>query len=284
MSDWYDSLETIDQTTVETFGPTYPYCQWVHGDAKLKQLGVNSVAYAGGWFIPRNMAVSAPQGWTAMTLEHRNNTSTDGYGCRDIEVAVLASRFRWLANVKGQMLRFPWKQYDQALQASDMHKATGHTQVAVVIRGMEDSGVYVLTMRGMTGKAWKDITIQFSERVVRTANELARSKGKKGRFPFRAFWLKVGSKRNADGSPIFEKVGKEATVLITPPTLIGVSEKPDHAELGRLFVGEANLRRFNELWTEAQSWAKDAAFDGSQGDAGLVAETTAAEDDENVPF
>jgi hypothetical protein len=93
----------------------------------------------------------------------------------------------------------------------------------------------------------------------------------------------VGSKRNADGSPVFEKVGKEATVLITPPALIGVSEKPDQAELGKLFVGEANLKHFNELWSEAQAWAKDAAFDGSQGDASPAAEAAPIEDDE-TPF
>jgi hypothetical protein len=141
----------------------------------------------------------------------------------------------------------------------------------------------------MTGKAWKQITIDFSKRVVKAADEIARGKGKKGRFPFRAFWLKTGSKRDSNGAPLPEKVGKEGSgqVLITPPTLVDLSEKPNEDEIAKLFVGNANLELFNELWTDAQVWARDPVWDGRQEDAAAAAEPSEpahSEEEEDIPF
>lgn len=288
MSNWYDSVETIDQNTVETTGMVYPYCQWVHGQTALEDLGLGSVAYTGGWFIPKDNLASAPAGWSIMTLKHSNGSKTEGYGSRDIEVAVLAARSRWTSTTGGQMRRFPWKEYDAALATSDDHKAVGHTQVAVVIKGLEHIGIFVLTLKGTTGKAWKQIVVDFRKCVVNTADAIAREKGKRGKFPFRAFWLRVGPKRKANGEPDFVEVGKKATGtrMVTPPVLMGINDRLTEADIKRLFVGEASLVRFNELYTEAQTWARDPSWDGSQEEAqpATSGEPAPVDDEEETPF
>lgn len=282
---FYEAVDTIDQSTLEQNAVQYPWAQWVNGQATLKQL--NNVSYTGGFFIPKDCVANPLPGWQEMTLVHRNGASTDGYALRDIEIAVLRLRHRWLAEVKGQVQKFPWKSYDQACAASDKGSATGHTQVAVMIRGLEHYGIFVLTMKGSAGKAWTGIIIDFAKRVVHTADSIVAAKGKKNKFACRAFWLKIGPKRKADGAPDFETVGKDkATSVVTPPVLLGVSEKPDEAEIAKLFVGETLLKELNTLWNEATIWAEEPTWDGTQPapDANGYNGVAPIEEDEQVPF
>lgn len=282
---WEDSVDSIDQSTLEQNALLYPWVQWVNGQVILEQIG--NVAYTGGWFCPKDAVASPLAGWTPITLLHRNGAKTEGYAMRDIEIAVLRLRHRWLATVQGQVQRFPWKKYDQACAAADKKSATGHTQVAVVIRGLEQHGIFVLTMKGSAGKAWTGIIIEFAKRVVHAADAIVAAKGKKNKFACRAFWLKIGPKRKADGKPDFEMVGKDKdTSQVTLPTLLGVSEKPDEAEIAKLFVGEALLKELNTLWVEASTWAEEPTWDGTQAAPETNGYNGVApiEEDEAVPF
>lgn len=255
---WLDEARNVDQATVETSGPEYPYIQWVNGQPTLKQAG--GVAYTGGWFAQAEQFDGELPGWTAGTLVHRDSSETAGFFKRDIEIAVIHWRRCWIVGQDGKSLTFAWANYDQAKGAG---KPTGRLHVLALVRGLESQGPLVLTMKGLVGATFtgsrKELGVlgEFNRFVIRPANSINVRRGLKAKWPYRAFWLCVGPDRDDKGAPTFSKVGQgDSTSLVTLPVALGLPEHADTVALQKLFVGGELLRTLNDFYRETEEWAR----------------------------
>jgi hypothetical protein len=260
---WLQDANSVDQKTVESFGPQYPLIQWVNGNPKAKRAG--GVEYTGGWFInAEQLSSDELPGWESGELAHDKGGSTLGWFSRDITIAVIRQRHAWRVYNGERSVNFAWNQFDEAAQIG---RPTGRLQVLCVVRGLEDVGPFVLTMKGSTGQAFagnrqnEGAIGAFNRLVIRPANALAaKTSATRAKFPWRAFWLTVGPQRNDKGEPTFTEVGtKPNTSMVTLPATIGLPEKAAPADLFALYVGMDNLTAFNALFDETAEWA--AAWD-----------------------
>ena len=259
-SDWVDAVEDIDQDTVDTQGPEYPYIQWVNGKRELRPAG--GIPYTGGWFMPASQVEAGMlPGWNAGELVHRGGGSTDGFFRRDLTVAIIRNRRCWVINVGDDYQLFPWQKYDGAKR---MGKPTGKLQSLVLVKDLEGLGAVILTMKGSTSRAFApsrrgdSVMNAFHRCVITEANKLVIRKNGKvpGKFPYRAFWLTVGPERNADETPAYTTVGSgTSSSPVTLPTALGLTDRMDKAALGTLFVGRETLEWVNELYRDAEAWA-----------------------------
>lgn len=262
VNEWLNDIETIDQETVEQVGAKYPYIQWVHGNAQFKQL--KNLAWTGGWFFPAGQVDDAAlmaAGWQPFTLSHKGGGETEGYAMRDVTVAMLHTRHAWVVQDGDRAQFYPWNQYDTAKAAG---KPRGKTQVLCVLKGLEDLGPVVLTMRGAVGQAFSDsrtgVVAEFNRKAIQPANIIAAKAKIKAKWAFRAFWLTVGPKRNGDGSPAFDTVGTGAeSSPVTLPVALGLAEKATENDVRAAYVGRELLEQLNTLRDETADWA--AAWD-----------------------
>lgn len=268
---WMDVANEIDQETVEITGPQYPYVQWVNGKPPLKPAG--GVPWTGGWFMPDQGNFVEAKGWTAGELTHDDGKATIGFFARDITVAVIRIRRRWLVYQGDQARSFAWDNYKTA---SDLGKATGHLQTLALIRGLEEHGVFVLTMKGTIcrafttgGKGGTGVLSEFSRVIVAEANNLNAKRGVSAKFPYRAFWLTVGPVRDEKGNPNYTEVGqKPNSSLVTLPVALHLPEKVQPGDLEKRFVGMELLTTLNNYYREAEEWAKAWDYDGAGQPAG----------------
>ena len=259
-----DSIDSIDQSTVEQRVATFPLLQWVNGDAKMKKSG--GVAYTGGWFISEENAGGLEEipGWTKDSLSTSSGQEIPGFFKRDIRIAIIHSRRRWMVRQQDQRPTwFPWKDYSKALAVAGTGKPSGNEQLLVWVDGLEALNPCVVTFRGMVGMEFsggqgsEGVIGAFGKRVITVANAAIRAQGRKEQFPFRAFYLPIGPQRDSTGAPTPKMVGpKGSQSPVTLPALLGVSMKPDVAEIGKLFVGKDLLAELNDLWTENLDWLK----------------------------
>jgi len=279
LSNWLDTAAEIDQSTVETEQVGYPYVQWVNGDKRLKAAG--GVPYTGGWALPvANIDAEALPGWTRGELTHDNGT-TDVWFKRDISVAVIRTRKAW-AVFDGQATRlFPWNQYDEAKAAG---KPRGKLQVLCYIKGLEEQGPHMLTLRGSFARAFTEgVGASFAKYVIAPVNKENARRGVKAKFPMRAFWLTVGPDRDTNGEPRFTEVGsKPNSSLVVLPVALGLSDKLTMQDIGKLFVGKDVLTVATLAYMEAEQWA--TALEQAQPVAEAAAEPVAASGDEPIPF
>lgn len=257
--DWMENgLQTIDQETVEQIGPQYPYIQWVHGDPKAKKLG--GLDYTGGWFmaegqVPDDLLKAA--GWAAFTLQHQSGGETAGFARRDVTVSILQQRHCWMVQDGDRSQFFAWDKYDEA---KAIGAPRGKTQVLVVVKGLEDVGPIVLTMRGSVGQAFSEggragVLGAFNNCVIKPANLMAAQRKIKARWAFRAFWLTVGPRREANGDPKFDTVGQgNASSQVTLPTALGLKDKPADADIRAAYVGRELLEQINEVHGQTLDW------------------------------
>ncbi len=265
IANWTDQVDAVDQETIEEQGPSYPFIQWVNGKAELKAAG--GVLWTGGWFTKGDQfSEELPAGWTEGSLPHRDGGETEGFFTQTLTFAFLRMRQCWrVKDVSGRDRQFPYREYEQA-QA--MGTPRGKTQLLVVVKGLEQIGPVVLTVKGTTaaalvGRKGDSIFRQFDLHVRQVANRIVRKAGKKSQFPWLAFWMTVGPALDGKGQPIFVKVGDgDASSRVTLPALIGVHEKMNPDEIGKLLVGNDNITIFSTYWKEAESWAH--AWDQSQ--------------------
>lgn len=257
-NDWMaEGIGTIDQDTVEQLGAKYPFIQWVHGSSKAKKLG--GLDYHGGWFMQEGQVdedVLRAAGWAPFTLSHKGGGETAGWASRDVTVSILLMRHCWAVQDGDQAQFFPWNEYDEAKAQG---KPRGKTQVLVIVKGLEDVGPVVLTMRGSTGQAFSDaragVLGEFNRKLIQPANLMAQKKGIKAKWAFRAFWLTVGPKRNADGSPAFDTVGSGSeSSEVTLPAALGLTDKPGEAEIRAAYVGRELLELLNAIQAENAGW------------------------------
>lgn len=253
-----DYVNDIPQDSVETQAVQYPWIQWVNGKPALKKAG--GVSYTGGWFISLDNAGETPlAGWERGELVHANGESTPGWFARDIRMAIIHIRKRWVVGSNGQSQQFPWTEFDAAKAAG---RPSGNCQCLAMVVGLEHLGPVIVTTKGSTSQTFlgsgrgAGVLGMFWQRVIGTANAANRARGVKSSFPLRAFWLSVGPQRDAQGQPLFATVGQAtSSTQVTLPTLIGVPDKPSVDDVGKLFVGKEMLLQLNDLWIEAQEWA-----------------------------
>ena len=279
---WLDAVDSVDQDTVETQGPTYPWIQWVHGKPGQKRVG--GVPYTGGWFVSADNADAMPDGWTQDELVHQDGSATGGFFAQTIIVAPIRRRRAWVVNTpNGSTDYYPWNQYDNAKASGN---PSGKLQVLVALQGKLDAP-FILTMRGMVGKAFtQDVMSDLQRFVLKPVNALVRKGGKSLRFPWRAFWLTVGSETNSKGEPVYTTVGQgNNTSNVTLPVATLPAEGASPAELRKCFVGAENLATFSEWYTDADEWARAwdevTTAEAPAVDNGAVAPL---EENDEIPF
>jgi hypothetical protein len=256
--DWTELADGIDQNTVEQEGPTYPYIQYVKGNPKEKRVG--GVPWHGGWFIQgEQIGEDALAGWEKGDLIHADGSATDGFFSRDITVALIHQRRRWLVGQNGDVTSFPWDQYDEAKETG---RPTGQQHVLVLVKGLEERGPFALTLKGSTSASFsgskrsEGVLGRFNRLVIRAANILNQKRRSTAKWPFRAFWLTLGPERNDKGEPIFTEVGtKPNSSIVTLPMALGLHEKMTPEEIHSLFVGRDLLQELNQWYADTDEWA-----------------------------
>lgn len=287
------AVDTIDQSSVEGGGPSYPVVQWVYGNIKEKKHG--GMDYLGGFFVKSDTVdadTMAAAGWTKTTRTFESGADEEGYWKRDAAFAIIAERRRWeVAGDNGPRQVFLWGKYDAAKAAAPSGKApSGRNQYLVLVKGLEDAGPFVLTMKGAAAQAFesyrdgKAVLSRFSNSVIRAANNASDVAAKKNgkptgkRWPFRAFWLPVGAARDAQGEPTYIEVGKTDKSKVVIPMALGLPDKPEAVELKKYYVGNVLLDRVNELYEASAAWreAWDNLTPGQvEGEAATAGEATA---------
>lgn len=274
-----NAVETVDQSTVETNEIQFPLLQWHYGDPKARKYG--GMDYQGGFFASESYAPDLTEyGWEKTTWVHANGDETEGYYTRELELAVIRTRERWEVYTGNTRLNYAWSDFEKAKAEG---RPSGRAHHLVVIKGLEELGPFVLTLKGVAGMYFtgtgkvKGALTDFDRTVLRAANDKAKAAGKKGSFPRRAFWLPVGAQRDGKGQPVFTEFGRgnDSSHLVMPVAL-GLPEKAEEVDLNEYYVGSDNLARFSELYTEHEEWA-NAWDDIKPGSSDERAEEAAAQ-------
>ena len=293
-------VDSIDQSTVEGGGPSYPLIQWVLGDLKAKKFG--GMDYQGGLFIKADKVdgdTLAAAGWTKTERTFESGASEEGFYKREAAVSIIAERKRWEINENGQRRTFPWNAFDKAKEANGGKNPSSRTQYLVLVKGLENVGPFVLTMKGASGAAFESyrdagsVISRFANTVIRAANAASDAAAKKQNKPggkkwaYRAFWLPFGAARNEKGEPVYKEVGKAPnTTNVVLPVALGLPDKAEQVDLKRFYVGNDLLTTVNELFDAAADWRaawdnlKPGAVEGN-GDA-AQAEAQAEADKEDA--
>ena len=285
----------VDQSTVEQGGISYPYIQWVHGKSDLKPLGMGSVRYTGGWFAPAEQFVEAPEGWEKGVLSHPGGDETEGYFKRDLAVAMIRMRRCWIVEVNKQTQAFPHNQYDEA---AALGRAVGKTQVLCLVKGLEDLGPFVLTMRGTVSSEFANTKSGaiglFKRLIVDHANAMNKKRGLTTKWAYRGFWLTVGPQRNEKGEPIYTKVGQgTANAIVTLPCALGLPEKPSDEAVRAAFVGRARWEEMEPIYAEGEGWksawaqaspSAEAKPDGAPSGYAYAETSAESKPTEEIPF
>ena len=302
-------IDEIDQSTVENAGPEFPIIQWRNGNRQLRKVGGQD--YTGGWFVPSDMVSVdlTERSWDRLVWEHDDGSTTEGFAADRLTLAVLGIRKRWEVFTDGQRTAFAWNDFKTA---STFGRPSSRLHVLALVKGLEDLGPLVLTLRGTGAMCFEGnrkvagALTWFARTVIRAANiasdAAARKAGKTGgqRWPFRAFWLTVGSEKDAKGEPVFTTVGSGSkTSQVTNPVAVGLPGKPEEVNLDKFFVGAELLRTGNELVVEHAGWFKEwdridpndeqpnATANGNMNGAGLADDVQFRDDvpdTSDVPF
>lgn len=256
-----DYANQIDQDTVESDGQQYPAISFHNGDQTQKKAG--GISYFGGWFIAEEGAPAdmTAYGWIKDSFISRNSgTEIVGYWASTISVSVIHSRKRWLT----QDRPFAWDDYEAAKKSMTKGSPRGHQQYLVLLKGAEDLGPFVIGLKGHAGMCFSGSRQYASNGALscfnRTVIAAANAASKPAKWPFRAFWLSVGSVKNAKGDPQFVEVGSDnATSKIVLPLPIGLPDKADKVALDDFYVGDDLLATVEQIFTETLTWK--AAWD-----------------------
>ena len=279
-------VEGIDQDSVEGGGPSFPLLQWAYGNIKDRKRA--DMDGQGGFFVKGDRldaAVMEAAGWTKTERTFKSGASEEGYWKREAAVSIIAERKRWeIVGADGKRQVFPWNKFDAAKTAIAGSAPRGRNQYLVLIKGLEESGPFVLTLKGSGAMAFesfrdKDAVLsRFANTVIRAANAASDAAAKKAgngggkRWPYRAFWLPVGAARDEKGAPIYVEVGKGSnTTNVVLPAALGLPDKPEQVDLKRFYVGGDLLTRVNELYDASAEWRaaweniKPGAVEGNGG-------------------
>lgn len=257
-------IDEIDQDTVETEESVFPTIQWAYGSNKLKAAG--NINYHGGFFIsesnvPGGVNMEA-KGWKKEIYVPKDD-EIEGWATRQLSFSVINKRHRWELKVGNRTLYFPWAGGWEAAKAAGEalprpKSPSGRIQCIVLIKGMEEAGPLVLTMKGTAGMALDDrrkpqSVLQHLTRTVKAAADL---KTKPQRWPLRAFWVTVRVDQDAKGNPIFTKVGSdEDSSNLVLPVAFGLPEKASEVNLDDFALDKDTLRQANAIHSDTLAWA-----------------------------
>lgn len=264
-----DLVDGIDQSSVEGGGPSYPLIQWVYGDLKAKKIG--GIDYLGGLFVKADkvdVTSMIAAGWTKTERTFESGASEEGFWKREAALSIIAERRRWeVAADNGPRQVFPWDKYEAAKAAGNGSGAHGRNQYLVLVKGLEELGPFVLTMKGAASKAFESFRDQgavlskFANTVIRAANAASDAAAKKANKPagkkwaYRAFWLPVGAARDEKGEPVYIEVGKAPkTSKLVLPVALGLPDKAEQVDIKRFFVGKDLLTIVNDLYDATADW------------------------------
>jgi len=137
----------------------------------------------------------------------------------------------------------------------------------VLVKGLENVGPFVLTMKGAAGAAFESyrdansVISRFANTLIAAANAASDAAAKKNgkpsgkRWAYRAFWLPVGAARNEKGDPIYKEVGKAPnTTNVVLPVALGLPDKAANVDLKRFYVGNDLLAFVNALFDQSSDW------------------------------
>lgn len=295
-----DAVDSIDQDSVEGGGPSYPVIQWAYGNIRDKKRG--GVDGFGGFFVKAEKVDGAAMeaaGWTKTSRTFENGTEEEGYWKREAALSIVAERKRWEINpADGQRQVFPWTGFDKAKEANGGKAPSSRTHYLVLVKGLEQAGPFVLTMKGAAGAAFESyrnansVISRFANTVIAAANASSDAAAKKAgkpsgkRWAYRAFWLPVGAARDDKGDPVFTTVGKAPnTTNVVLPIALGLPDKAAQVDLKRFYVGNDLLSFVNGLYDETAEWRNAWTADGGAAantdtaTGNPVAEAAAAEKD-----
>lgn len=245
-----DDIKFADQSTVEETAQAYPFIQWVNGSPQNKKAG--DISYTGGWFMPDDQAPDdVPEPWQKFERVLGGGNELPGYAAGSVSVAVIRYRRQWVYEQNGEFVNVPWNQFQRGMNMR------GHMQILVAVAGLP--GNYVLTVKGMSSKAFTDAFKKFTTNVLGPANAAVKSSEK--RWPQYAFWLTLSAPLDEQGLPKFVKVGSgSATSQITPTQGDAPEAAATQKHLESIYVGGEMLKSLGYAWQEASEWA--AAWDG----------------------
>jgi hypothetical protein len=294
------AIDTVDQDSVEQTGLQFPIVQWHYGSKTMK--GAGGMDYQGGWFIQDDMLDSEmleAAGWQAVNWEHQDGSEQAGFWRREIGVSIIASRKRWeVFSDTGRAQVFDWNSYDEAEKYG---RPGSRLHVLCLIKGLEDAGPLVLTMKTSAAMAFEGVrnregaVSSFANVVIRAANDAsnaaAKAKGQRGgkRWPYRAFWLPVGADRDGKGEPQFTEMGQgKNKVWLVLPVALGLPAKAEAVNLAKFYIGNELLGTVNEMWQEAEeswthAWDTITDDDREAADTSSVAPAAEAESADELP-
>lgn len=249
-----NAVQTIDQSTVENEGPRYPTISWISGDPSKKKS--DGVEYRGGWFIGEDGASAdmTEYGWQKDSIITGSGKEIEGYWSQEINLSLINHRRRWVVDGQG----FPWRDYEKAAGHGNPR---GHQQFLVLLKGVEELGPFSITLKGHAGMSFQGVKDYngtgalscFNRTVIAAAN--AATKAQKLKWPYRAFWLPVGTNKDEKGIPVFTTVGSPPnTSNIVLPVPLGLPEKSDSVELSEYYIGDDLLAIANQLNDESTDW------------------------------
>ena len=103
------SVDSIDQSTVEENGISFPLLQWVYGNVAAKKYG--GMDYQGGLFVKTDKVgddVLTAAGWAKVERTFKSGASEEGYWKREAAISIIAERKRWeITGADGKRQVFP---------------------------------------------------------------------------------------------------------------------------------------------------------------------------------
>ncbi len=263
---------------------SYPVWQWLNGKQILKPAG--DISYTGGWFMEESYVEALPATDTfpfpRWTLTTEQGKSVPGRAATRLNIAILQYRRCWVAGAAQDFRRFAWTKFSEAdaYAGGFGSRARGQIQVFAAIKDCHQYGPFVLSIKGVCQKYFKDGIIDGIHRILKAPlTGLLRAKhGDKREASFRMFWLMVQAARIKDSEtggskPAFMKAGKgNQTSLVTPPWPADLPKQPlrTWSEYVPFYVGPEVLAKHNAWaeealeWRDSPDWLEGIASNGDE--------------------
>jgi len=244
MSYNFDEQELqYDDEMTQIEGEGAPRIQWLRGNPQLAQ--VHPVLASGGFELPANQWGNIlGDNFPIVDVTHGQNL-TKAYLFKGLHISTINSHMVWRRWLEGE------KRYEYAEHYKPGFKS--RLQIYSVIKELLPfhPDVAILSVGGMNCKAWRTITQEHQDTIVKHAGVI----GKKDRYPRFSFWMPVKAGER-------QLVGQEPNQsYITPPIHAwneGLFANPTDATnkaTAKLYVG-ADTDGFivSEFWKSGVEW------------------------------
>ena len=223
-----------------------PLVMWRHGKEEMEQLGETNLNYTGGFFFSRDGAgadTKIPL-WSEASFKG-DDGKVVGLGASVADIALVRARKRWFRNGESRTEFRAWNNYEPGMR--------GHVQFVGFIKGFEHPVTF--TFKGLLQRAVDDVLREHMSKVLSLINRTA---PKGSGLPPYALWVRVKS-----GKHYKEGSGQKQSEVTMPEIVL--PKVIDEAFARSRFVGNENLRRFQELYFEAAGWVREWDYAGGEG-------------------